>query len=191
MGPAGGVFRWGRRGAYPPPKKKKLDPCGRLASVPACTPTPRPAMQVAPVIRTWAAVLVVQIQLFEIKLHSERSFSKSSARRGSSVTRIMASRAPKRRADDQHCLASFFRAKVPASLRHRSRDLHLPIYHSRLDPSLRNHAQTMQCRVDVQSTTNWWTKLCRLGARYPMTRNGSLSMEENSRSVSFLFFIFA
>ena len=190
-----GVFRWGRArapgggGAYPR-SQKHFETCGRFASVSACTPTPQPAMHIAPVIREWAAVLVVLIQLFEIKLHGERPFSKSSGEErlkchkdyGKSCTE----------ASSWWLAPSFSILPSEGSreeLRNGSRDLNFSIHHSCLGPSLRNHAVVIERWVDVQSTATWWTKLCGPGPRKPMTESGSLSMEENSRSVSFLFYI--
>ena len=114
----------------PPPPKKKLSPVVVWRSRVSAPPKQRPVLHsysrstVRPSSGRWLLVfrstdtvhlegISISVCCLKLNFTMNVSFRRAAASRGSGLTRIMASRAPKRRADDLHCLSSFLRAKIP------------------------------------------------------------------------------
>ena len=121
-----GRVRWGRRGRVPYPRALKRKKKAWVQYVVvwrvfhATAPlTPRPVMHGTSGRELFVCGSTVDLKGVGISVCCLKSnftanvpFRRAAASRGSGFTRIMVSRAPNRRADDQHSLSSFFWAKV-------------------------------------------------------------------------------
>ena len=163
----------GARHTPPPPKKRAQWSfgryCARSCMLDLCPSSGRGPLVCKSTDTVHLKGIGISVCCLKLNFTTNVSFRRAAASRGSGFTRIMASRAPKCRADDQHCLSSFFRAKVPD----RNSETAAPFRFTTLVSTRRRWGTTpKQCNVewlhkrlqqtgrqsfvDWEHDTRWW-----------------------------------
>ena len=146
------MFRWGAGGARhtlaPKRKRKKLSPVvvWRTFQRAPDTSSGRRLLVCRSADTVHLKGIGISVCCLKLNITPNVSFRRAAASRGSGFTRIRASRAPKRQADDQHCLSSLFFcwAKAP----NRNSETAAPFRFTTLVSTRRWETTPKRCNVE-------------------------------------------